>query len=69
MKTFTFLTLCLTSSPVFALELDETPTLTDLAFLTGSWEQDKGDQVVEVQWSPVNGDSMVGTWRAVEDKK
>src|SRR5579862_5885802 len=43
--------------------------LKQLAFLSGRWVSENGPEVQEENWSPVSGDSMVGSFRIVQDGK
>ena len=40
-----------------------------LAFLTGRWVSEKGAEVQEENWSPVSGNSMIGSFRIVTSGK
>ena len=43
--------------------------LKPLAFLSGRWVSEKGAEMQEENWSPVSGNSMVGTFRIVSEGK
>lgn len=43
--------------------------LKSLAFLSGRWVSEKGAEVQEENWSPVSGNSMIGSFRIVTDGK
>jgi hypothetical protein len=43
--------------------------LSPLAFLSGRWTSTKQNEFQEESWSPVSSDSMVGTFRVVQDGK
>lgn len=40
--------------------------LKPLTFLSGRWVSEKGTEVQEENWSPVSGDSMIGSFRIVQ---
>lgn len=41
--------------------------LETLAFLSGRWVSEKPTEMQEESWSPVSGDSMIGSFRIVQD--
>lgn len=43
--------------------------LKPLGFLSGRWVSEKGAEVQEESWSPVSGNSMIGSFRIVRDGK
>jgi hypothetical protein len=43
--------------------------LQPLAFLSGRWISETGVELQEETWSPISGDSMVGSFRIVDDRK
>jgi hypothetical protein len=43
--------------------------LRPLTFLSGRWLSEKGTEVQEESWSPVTGDSMIGSFRIVQGGK
>ncbi len=43
--------------------------LKPLAFLSGRWISEKPAEVQEENWSPVSGDSVIGSFRIVQDGK
>jgi len=45
------------------------PALRPLTFLSGRWVSQKGAEVQEENWSPVSGDSMIGSFRVVQEGK
>jgi Domain of unknown function (DUF6265) len=40
--------------------------LKPLTFLSGRWASEKGSEVQEESWSPVTGDSMIGSFRILQ---
>jgi hypothetical protein len=48
---------------------DHSAALTPLAFLSGRWVSEKPDEIQEETWSPVEGDSMTGSFRVVQGGK
>jgi hypothetical protein len=42
------------------------PALKPLAFLSGRWLSEKPTEVQEENWSPISGDSMIGSFRIVQ---
>jgi hypothetical protein len=45
------------------------PALKPLAFLSGRWVSVNGSEMQEENWSPVSGDSMIGSFRIVKSDK
>jgi hypothetical protein len=44
-------------------------SLSSLAFLSGRWLSEKGSEFQEEDWMPAQGNSMVGTFRVLQDGK
>jgi len=47
----------------------KSPTLADLAWLTGCWEGREGEAIIEEVWSKPSGGTMLGFGRTVKDGK
>jgi Domain of unknown function (DUF6265) len=43
--------------------------LKPLAFLSGRWVSETGTEVQEENWSPVSGNSMIGSFRIVQEDR
>jgi hypothetical protein len=54
---------------VLALVLAAPPSLSDLAWMAGSWQAEGPGPVSEEVWLPPAGDNMIGMWRLVADGK
>lgn len=66
MKHFILVWVVVFNTSVIVANATQSLTLQDLAFLSGSWQQQKNGQLIEVHWSQVAGDSMVGNWRTIK---
>ncbi len=62
-----FILLCLFTIPSVAQE--KKVGINDLAFITGTWIHKTNNAYLEEIWSKPNGESMVSTFRYIEDKK
>lgn len=61
------LLLCLLAIPSVAQ--DRKMGINDLAFMTGTWVQKTNNAYLEEIWSKPNGESMVSTFRYLDNKK
>lgn len=47
----------------------QTPTLTDISWISGSWQSEGGRRQIEEHWTKVAGESMLGMSRTVAGDK
>lgn len=53
-------------SASWGTEPDSTADVTDLAWIAGDWTGGEGDTFIEEQWSPPQGNSMMGMFRMIQ---